>query len=75
MSAPQADDLKAAIQERRRKDAACARIHEALDVLPQESWSASEAESIAAVVDGLCAGRAAARIAPRSGRHRLQVVK
>lgn len=75
MSAPQAVDLKAAIQERRRKDAACARIHEALDVLPQESWSASEAESIAAILDGLRAGRTAMHTASQSGRHRLRVVK
>ncbi|CPR83051.1 hypothetical protein [Mycobacteroides abscessus] len=74
MSAPQADDLKAADRERRRIDAAMARIHDALDVLPQESWSASEAESIAAILDGLRAGRTATHIASQTGR-RLQVVK
>lgn len=71
----QAADLKAVIQERERIDAAMARIDYALDVLPQESWSASEAESIAAILDGLRAGRTAAHIASQSARHRLRVVK
>ncbi|WP_269086831.1 hypothetical protein [Mycobacteroides abscessus] len=43
-------------------------------MLPQESWSASEAESIAAILDGLRLGRTTTRVAGQNGR-RLRVVE
>lgn len=62
--------------EAERRRVARARIHRSLDLMgPEETWTASEEESIATTLDGIVAGRTAQTLSDAGSGRRLWLVR